>query len=189
MRRSRRRSVAGGVSQPLRVVRSQSNPSRHPPLYQCFTEHYEQDFTAEPDRVAVDEKQTQVENEQKVWLYAAIDVDSKVVLHARLSQNRGTGPTTAFLRELKEKHHVSDAEFLVDGIGYLTALAKTDLLGDLNCSERNIVEKLLQTYTMRVERFHETWNGGQSSAERWLTAYTAYYNHNLNSALHVEVGA
>ncbi|EMA48185.1 transposase [Halococcus salifodinae DSM 8989] len=70
--------------------------------YQPFAEHYDQDFTAEPDRVAVDEKQIQLENEQKVWLYAAIDVDSKVVLHARLSQNRGTEPATTFLRELKE---------------------------------------------------------------------------------------
>jgi putative transposase len=30
---------------------------------------------------------------------------------------------------------------------------------------------------MRIERFHETWNGSQTSAERWLTAYTAHYNH------------
>jgi putative transposase len=30
---------------------------------------------------------------------------------------------------------------------------------------------------MRIERFHETWNGSQTSAQRWLTAYTAYYNH------------
>ena len=29
---------------------------------------------------------------------------------------------------------------------------------------------------MRVGRFHETWNGSQLSAERWLTAYTVYYN-------------
>ena len=62
-------------------------------------------------------------------------------------------------------------------MGYLTALARTNLTGDLNYSERNIVEKLFQTYTMRVGRFHETWNGSQPSAERWLTAYTAYYNH------------
>ena len=144
--------------------------------YQSYAEHYDQDFTADPDRIAVDEKQIQLEEERKVWLYAAIDVDSKLVLHARLSQNRGTDPATTFLRELKEEHRVSDAEFLVDGMGYLTALAKTDLLGDLNYSERNIVEKLFQTYTMRVGRFHETWNGSQPSAERWLTAYTAYYN-------------
>jgi hypothetical protein len=26
---------------------------------------------------------------------------------------------------------------------------------------RNIVEKLFHTYTMRIERFDETWKGGQ----------------------------
>ena len=81
-----------------------------------------------------------------------------------------------FLRGLKEEHRVGDVVFLVDGMGYLTALVKTDLLGDLSYSERNIVEKLFQTHTMRVGRFHETWNGGQLSAEHWLTAYTHYYN-------------
>ena len=102
------------------------------------------------------------------------------MLYARLSQNRGTEPATTFLREHKEEHRVFDVEFLVEGMDYLTALAKTDLLGDLNYSERNIVEKLFQTYTMRIGRFHETWNGSQPSAERWLTAYTAYYNHDRN---------
>ena len=33
--------------------------------YQAYADHYDQDFTAEPDRVAVDEKQIQLENEQK----------------------------------------------------------------------------------------------------------------------------
>jgi putative transposase len=148
--------------------------------YQAYVDHYERDFTAEPDRVAVDEKQIQLAEEQTAWLYAAIDVDSKVVLHARLSRHRGRDPAETFLDELKEKHRVSDAEFLVDGMGYLTALARTNLTGHLDYSERNIVEKLFQTYTMRVERFHETWNGSQTSAERWLTAYTAYYNHHRN---------
>jgi len=35
-------------------------------------------------------------------------------------------------------------------------------------------EKQIQ---LEIERFHETWNGSQTSAERWLTAYTAHYNH------------
>ena len=152
--------------------------------YQSYAEHYEQDFTVEPDRIAVDEKQIQLEEGEKAWLYAAIDIDSKLVLHARLSQRRGTEPATTFLRELKKEHRVADAEFFVDGMGYLTAFAKTDLTGDLNYSERNLVEKLFQTYTMRVGRFHETWNGSQPSAERWLTAYTAYYNqHRSHQAL------
>ena len=111
-----------------------------------------------------------------MWLYAAIDVNEKVVRGARLSQHRGTEPAATFLRELKDEHRVCGAEFLVDSMGYLTMLARTDLTGDLNYSEHNIVEKPFQTCTMRVGRFHETWNGSQPSAERWLTAYTAYYN-------------
>ena len=132
--------------------------------YQAYGDYHDEEFTAEPDHVAVDEKQVQLAEGEDVWLYAAIDVESKVVLHARLSPRRGTKPATQFLRELKEKHRVADAEFLVDGMGYLTALAKTDLDGDLNYSERNIVEKLFQTFTMRIGRFHETWNGSQASA-------------------------
>jgi putative transposase len=62
-------------------------------------------------------------------------------------------------------------------MGYLTALARTDLSGDLNYSDRNIVEKLFQTVSMRVGRFHETWNASQASAERWLTGFFHYYNH------------
>ena len=65
-------------------------------------------------------------------------------------------------------------------MGYLTALTKTDLSGHLNCTERNIVEKLFQTFTMRIVRVHETCNGGQPSAERLLTAYAYYYNHLRN---------
>ena len=53
-------------------------------------------------------------------------------------------------------------------MGYLTALARTDLDGHLDHNDRNIVEKLFQTYTLRISRFHETGNGGQHSAERWL---------------------
>ena len=75
-----------------------------------------------------------------------------------------------------KRNTASDAEFLVDGMGYLTALAKTGLLGDLTYSDRNIVEKLFQTCTMRVGRFHEAWNGSQPALNAWLTAYTASYN-------------
>ena len=57
------------------------------------------------------------------------------------SESRHRARTT-FLRERKEEHRVSDAVFFVDSMGYLVALAKTDRLGDLNYSERNIIEKL-----------------------------------------------
>jgi len=67
--------------------------------YQEYVEYHNQDFTVEPDRIAVDEKQIQLENEEKAWLYAAIDVDTKVVLYVQISQHRGCDPPEQFLPE------------------------------------------------------------------------------------------
>ena len=52
--------------------------------------------TAEPSRVAVDEKQITVDGEKK-WLYAAIDTDSKLLLEIEVFSRRGTDPA-AFTR-------------------------------------------------------------------------------------------
>ena len=131
--------------------------------------------TAQPSRVAVDETAVQVGTEW-YWLYAAIDLDSKLLLGMGLSQRRGTTPAAAFLRQLKQQHDLSDTDFLVDGFGYLTALARTDLSGGLDYIHRNKIEKWFQTLKMRVERFHNTWTGSAASAARWLAAFAYYYN-------------
>ena len=91
-------------------------------------------------------------------------MDSKLLLGTRVSCWRGTRPASAFLSELKERHDLSETEFLVDGMGYLTALAQTDLGGRLDYVTRNLIEKWFQTLTMRVDRFYNTWMGGRASA-------------------------
>ena len=47
--------------------------------------------TATPSRVAVDEKQIEVDGEKK-WLFAAIDTDSKLLLEIDVYSRRGTDP-------------------------------------------------------------------------------------------------
>ena len=126
-------------------------------------------------RVAVDETAVQVGTEW-YWLYAAIDLDSKLLLGIRLSPRRGSSPAVAFLSELKDRHDLSETEFLVDGYGYLTALARCNLRGDLEYADRNEIEKWFQTLKMRVKRFHSTWTGWPASASRWLAAFVYYYN-------------
>ena len=106
-----------------------------------LSENQDDPPTAEPSRVAVDEKQITVDGETK-WLYAAVDTDSKLLLDIEVFSRRGTDPASAFLHRLTEKHEVSDTEFLVDAGGYLTALARRELSGQLGYSERNLVEKL-----------------------------------------------
>jgi len=56
---------------------------------------------------------------------------------ATVFDRRGSDPAAAFLRDLDEKHDLSDAVFLVDGYGYLTSLARIGLSGRLNYSDRN----------------------------------------------------
>jgi transposase-like protein len=139
--------------------------------------------TAAPSRVAVDEKQIKVDGEEK-WLYAAIDTESKLLLEIDVYSRRGTDPAAAFLHRLTENHNVSDTEFLVDAAGYLTALARRELSGQLNYSERNSIEKWFQTVAMRINRFHSFWRGSQARARRWLRRFKHHYNHDRpNQAL------
>jgi putative transposase len=84
---------------------------------------------------------------------------------------------TAFPHHLTEKHDVSDTEFFTDAGGYLATLARLDLRGELNYSERNLVEKWFHTVTMRIGRFHSFWWGSPASTRRWLRRFRHHYNH------------
>ncbi len=132
--------------------------------------------TAAPSWVAVDEKQIEVDGEEK-WLYAAIDTESKLLLEVDVYSRRGTDPAAAFLHRLTEQHDIKDTEFLVDAGGYLTALARHELSGHLDYEDRNHIEKWFQTVAMRIDRFHSFWRGSPTSARRWLRRFRHYYNH------------
>ncbi|WP_252698660.1 IS6 family transposase [Natronosalvus vescus] len=139
--------------------------------------------TAAPSRVAVDEKQIEVDGEKK-WLYAAIDTKSKLLLEIDVFSRRGTDPAAAFLHRLEEKHDLDDTAFLVDAGGYLTSLARRKLSGQLDYIERNHIEKWFQTVSMRIDRFHSFWRGSPASARRWLRRFRHHYNHDRpNQAL------
>jgi len=139
--------------------------------------------TAAPSRVAVDETRIEGDGERK-WLYAAIDPESKFLVEIDVYSRCGIGPAAAFLHRLTEKHDVSDAEFLVDAGGYLTALVRHELSGHLDHSERNHIEKWFQTVSMRIDRFHSFWRGSPKSARRWAQRFRHHYNYDRpNQAL------
>jgi transposase-like protein len=73
---------------------------------------------ADPNHVAVDETVIQL-NDERYWLYAAVDPDTNRLLHVRLYPTGNTAITSIFLSELREKHQVDDAVFLVDGAPWL----------------------------------------------------------------------
>lgn len=82
---------------------------------------------ASPDRVAVDETAIQIDLD-RFWLYAAVDPHTTEFLHVGVSTVQNQQFTLVFLRDLREKHHIDDALFLVDAGGHLTAaLSRTPL--------------------------------------------------------------
>ena len=54
------------------------------------------------------------------------------MLEVNVYSRHGTGPAAAFLHRLTEVHDPDDAEFLVDGVNYLTALFPCDLNNHLD---------------------------------------------------------
>jgi transposase-like protein len=65
-------------------------------------------------------------------MYAAIDLDSRLLLDVAVFGRRGTDPAAAFLHGLTEKYDLAEAEFLADGAGYLIALSRLGLSGQLD---------------------------------------------------------
>ena len=74
----------------------------------------------DPATIALDETVVKV-NDDRYWLVAAVNPDTNVILHVQLYPSRNTALTKMFLRELKQKHTIDDAEFLLDGAPWLHA--------------------------------------------------------------------
>lgn len=131
--------------------------------------------TAKPSRVAVDETAVKINGELS-WVYAAVDVETKLLLDVAVFGRHGTDPAAAFLHRLREKHDLSEVEFLVDQFGYRTALSRLGLSGQVNYTDRNRIEKWFHTLKMRIDRFHQSWVGSRASVREWLAQFMHYYN-------------
>ncbi|QGA82039.1 Transposase [Halomicrobium sp. LC1Hm] len=53
-------------------------------------------------------------DDEQYWLYAAVDPESNELPHTTLETTRTNAIAYAFFAELREKHDVDDAVFLVD---------------------------------------------------------------------------
>jgi len=60
-------------------------------------------------------------DDQRYWLYVAVDPETNKCLHVRLFPTRNEGVTSIYLSELTEKHDVDDTVFLVDSGPWLKA--------------------------------------------------------------------
>lgn len=77
-----------------------------------------------PNQIALDETVIRI-NGQQFWLYAAADPAANDLRHVHLSSTTATALTELFLRELRDKHDVETAVFLVDGAQYPPSCTST----------------------------------------------------------------
>ena len=133
---------------------------------------------AEPNHIAVDEAVIRI-NDERHWLYAAVDLTTNEILHFRLFQTRTTQLTVLFLRELREQQQIEKATFLVDGATHLASAL--DRLGlDFRYEKhgnRNSVERVFREVKRRTSSFSNTFSHASlSSAESWLQAFAVWWN-------------
>ena len=132
-----------------------------------------------PDHIAVDETVIQV-NDERRWLYAAVDPETNEFLHARLFPTRTTQLTVLFLRELQQIVPVTQATILVDDAHHLkAALLRLGLRYQMRRhGNRTAVERVLREVKRRTSSFSNTFSHAQpTTVERWLQAFAVWWNH------------
>jgi transposase-like protein len=132
----------------------------------------------QPDQVAVDETVIRLNNEQ-YWLYAAVDPETNELLHTKLEPTRTNVLAHAFVRELREKHAVDDAVFLVDGATPLqTACRRHGLQFRYEKhGDRNSVERVFREVKRRTSSFSNCFShASPETADEWLRSFAFAWN-------------
>jgi transposase-like protein len=130
------------------------------------------------NRIAVDETVIQV-NDERRWLYTAVDPTTNEILHSRLLQTCMTQLTVLFLRELCQQQQVEHATFLVDGATHLASALDQPGLDSRygKHGNRNSVEPISREVNRRTSSFSNTFSHASlSAAESWLQTSAVWWN-------------
>ena len=134
--------------------------------------------TRSSNYVAIDETVIQLGTE-RYWLYAAVDPKTNQFLHVQLFPTTNTGLTLVFLRELREKHDIDDAVFLVDHAKHLAAALRRSGLRfqAVRHGNRNAVERVFREVKRRTSSFSNSFSHADpETAESWLQAFAVWWN-------------
>ena len=131
-----------------------------------------------PDHVAVDETVIQL-NDERYWLYAAVDPEANDLLHTKLEPVRNNAFAHGFFAELREKHDVDDAVFLVDGAAPLQDACSRHGL-DFRYEKhgnRNSVERVFREVKRRTTCFSNCFsNASRETVDEWLRSFAFAWN-------------
>jgi transposase-like protein len=131
-----------------------------------------------PNHVAIDETVIQLNNE-RYWLYAAVDPETNELLHIQLEPTTNSVLAQQFLAELRDKHLVDDAVFLVDSAPWLQAALHRDGL-DYRYEKhgnRNIVERIFRELKRRTTSSRTVFSHAETNTvTNWLQTFAFAWN-------------
>jgi len=131
-----------------------------------------------PNHVAVGETVIQL-NDERYWLYAAVDPNANGLLHTKLEPARTNVLAHAFFTELREKHDVDDAVFLIDGAAPLKDACHRHGL-DFRYEKhgnRNSVEHVFREVKQRTTSFSNCFSNAEAdTADNWLQTFAFAWN-------------
>ncbi|MBP1986893.1 IS6 family transposase [Halolamina salifodinae] len=131
-----------------------------------------------PDHVAVDETVTRL-NSKQYWLYTAVDPETNKILHSALEPTRKNGIAQQFFHDLRQKHSVEDAVFLIDGSASLQAAVARHSLDYRyeKHGKRNSVERVFRDIKRRTTAFSNCFsNTDATTADEWLKTFAFAWN-------------
>jgi transposase-like protein len=131
-----------------------------------------------PDHVAVDETVIRL-NDEQYWLYAAVDTETNELLHTKLEPTTNKVIAHAFFTELRKKHDVDDAVFLIDGSLSLNDACSRHGL-DFRYEKhgnRNSVERVFREVKRRTSSFSNCFSNAEAeTADDWLRSFAFAWN-------------
>jgi len=131
-----------------------------------------------PDHVAVDEAVIRL-NDERYWLYAAVNPETNELLHTKLEPTTNKVIAHSFFAELREKHDVDDAMFLIDGSFSLKDACQRHGL-DFRYERhgnRNSVEHVFREVKRRTSSFSNCFSNAQAeTADDWLRSFAFAWN-------------
>jgi transposase-like protein len=118
-------------------------------------------------------------DDEHYWLYAAVDPDSNDLLHTKLEPTRTNVIADQFFAELRKKHDVDDASFLVDGAVPLHRVCDKHGL-DFRYERhgnRNSVERVFREVKRRTTSFSNCFSNVEAeTADEWLKSFAFAWN-------------
>ena len=124
-----------------------------------------------PDHVAVDETVIRLD-EERYWLYAAVDPDSNKLLHTKLEPTRNNALTRSFFAELRERHHVDGATLLHEACRRHGLDFRHERHGN-----RNAVERVFREVKRHTSSFSNCFSHADpETADEWLRSFAFAWN-------------